>query len=118
MSVLAVSPQSEQAVVTSTLILWRSMGMVLGVALSSLVLQNALVHYLNAYVVGPDAEDVINKVRKSVQAIKHLDAVYREMVIDSYAEALRVTFMCSAVLTFAAIAITLPLKLPRLGERK
>jgi hypothetical protein len=58
MAVLAVSEQAEQAVVTSTLILWRSLGMVLGVASSSLVLQNALLYYLNEYVVGPDKERV------------------------------------------------------------
>jgi hypothetical protein len=58
MAVLAVSEQSEQAVVTSTLILWRSLGTVLGVAVSSLVLQNALVIYLEEMVTGPDRENV------------------------------------------------------------
>jgi len=58
MSVLAVSSQADQAVVTSTLILWRSMGNVLGVAISSLVLQNALLIFLEQKVIGPDKEDV------------------------------------------------------------
>jgi hypothetical protein len=58
MSVLAVSEQAEQAVVTSTLILWRSLGTVLGVATSSLVVQNALLAYLEKNVQGPDKEDV------------------------------------------------------------
>lgn len=58
MAVLAVSKQKEQAVVTSTLILWRSIGMVLGVATSSLVLQNALLINLEKLVTGPDKEDV------------------------------------------------------------
>jgi hypothetical protein len=58
MSVLAVSEQAEQAVVTSTLILWRSLGTVLGVAMSSLVVQNALLVYLEKNVVGPDKEVV------------------------------------------------------------
>jgi len=58
MAVLAVSEQSEQAVVTSTLILWRSLGMVMGVASSSLVMQNALLIYLNEKVIGPDKESV------------------------------------------------------------
>lgn len=57
-AVLAVSEQAEQAVVTSTLMLWRSMGMVLGVASSSLVLQNALRIYLEKMVIGPEKEDV------------------------------------------------------------
>lgn len=58
MAVLAVSEQSEQAVVTSTLILWRSLGMVMGVAASSLVMQNALLIYLNQKVIGPEKETV------------------------------------------------------------
>ncbi len=58
MAVLAVSEQAEQAVVTSTLILWRSLGMIMGVSASSLVLQNALLYYLNFYVIGPDKEHV------------------------------------------------------------
>lgn len=58
MAILAVSEQSEQAVVTSTLMLWRSIGTVIGVASSSLVLQNALVEYLDAFVSGPDKAEV------------------------------------------------------------
>jgi hypothetical protein len=58
MAVLAVSDQSEQAVVTSTLILWRSLGGVLGVATSSLVLQNALLFFLEETVNGPEKQDV------------------------------------------------------------
>lgn len=58
MAVLTVSEQSEQAVVTSTLILWRSLGGVLGVAISSLVLQNALLFFLDETVQGPEKDDV------------------------------------------------------------
>jgi hypothetical protein len=56
--ILSVSEQAEQAVVTSTLVLWRSLGMVMGVALSSLVLQNALVVYLQQMVDGDDKAKV------------------------------------------------------------
>ena len=63
MSILVVSEQKEQAVVSSTLILWRSLGMVLGVASSSLVVQNALVHYLDKFVVGPEKEEVSSTSR-------------------------------------------------------
>lgn len=58
-ALLAVSEQAEQAVVTSTLILWRSLGIVLGISLSSLIVQNALVVYLDEMVTGPDKYKVI-----------------------------------------------------------
>jgi len=72
MSVLAVSDQAEQAVVTSTLILWRSMGMVLGVAMSSLVLQNALFYYLRELVTGPDRDKV-----SSIPFVPHYSETYQ-----------------------------------------
>ncbi|PVH82120.1 MFS general substrate transporter [Cadophora sp. DSE1049] len=118
MTVLAVSKQADQAVVTSTLILWRSIGSVLGVATSSLVLQNALLIYLEKLVIGPDKEDVIQQVRKSVRAITDLEPMYREQVIDAYAASLRATFIMSAVLSVAAFCMVVPLKIPRLGQRK
>ena len=58
MSILSVSDQKDQAVVSSTLILFRSLGMVFGVACSSLVLQNALVYYLNKFVSGSEKDQV------------------------------------------------------------
>jgi MFS family permease len=46
LAVLSTSSQDDQAVMTSTLLLWRSLGIVMGVSFSSLLLQNALTVYL------------------------------------------------------------------------
>lgn len=73
MAVLAVSEQEEQAVVTSTLILWRSLGMVLGVASSSLVMQNALLWNLEALVKGPDKENVNTSLSSPCTPYKMLE---------------------------------------------
>ncbi|KAF7910550.1 hypothetical protein BELL_0078g00150 [Botrytis elliptica] len=118
MSVLAVSEQGEQAVVTTTLVLWRSMGQVLGVAVSSLIVQNSLVGFLNANVVGPDKEKVIEAVRSSVQAVAGLEPHYRDQVIDSYAEALKAAYVFALVVSILSFAITIGIKLPKLGFRK
>ncbi|POR37203.1 Multidrug resistance protein fnx1, partial [Tolypocladium paradoxum] len=118
MAILACSAQAEQAVVTSTLILWRSLGMVLGVAASSLVVQNALVHYLRLYVRGDDRDGVIARVRASVEAIAHLEQPYREQVVRSYEAALRLTFACCIVVAAVSVLLILPIKLPRLALRK
>ncbi|KAK1598218.1 major facilitator superfamily transporter [Colletotrichum navitas] len=118
MAVLAASDQREQAVVTSTLILWRSLGMVLGVASSSLVVQNALLGYLDKYVQGPEKDEVIRKVRESVESIVKLPELYREQVVMSYEAALRMTFLCCTVIAFLSVCLLVPIKLPRLGTRK
>ncbi|KAF7947514.1 hypothetical protein EAE96_008601 [Botrytis aclada] len=118
MSVLAVSEQGEQAVVTTTLVLWRSMGQVLGVAVSSLIVQNSLVGFLNVNVVGPDKEKVIEAVRSSVQAVAGLEPHYRDQVIDSYAQALKAAYIFALVVSILSFAITIGIKLPKLGFRK
>lgn len=140
MAVLAVSKTEEMAVVTGTLILWRSLGSVIGVAVSSLVVQNGLVRYLDYYVTGPDKYDVshflsynraslgerlvliyrqqiIAEVRRSVHAIADLDPVHKEEVIEAYAASLQVTFSMTVVLAIIMTFIIIPIKLPRLGKR-
>ncbi|KAH7068925.1 major facilitator superfamily domain-containing protein [Paraphoma chrysanthemicola] len=58
LAVLATSTQEDQAVMTSTLILWRSLGIVMGVSFSSLILQNALTAYLEQLVTGHRKDEV------------------------------------------------------------
>jgi predicted MFS family arabinose efflux permease len=77
-AILAVTHIQDMAVATSTLILFRSLGNVLGVAISSLVSQNALVYYLEKIVVGEERDAVIKEARRSVEAIVKLSPVYRE----------------------------------------
>ncbi|KAL7804641.1 MFS general substrate transporter [Trichoderma aethiopicum] len=118
MAILASSTQAEQAVVTSTLILWRCVGLVLGVATSSLVVQNALVHYLRVFVQGPEREDVVRRVRESVEAVAGLEEPYREMVVRSYEAALRLMFVLAAVLAGVSVLVVLPMRVPRLGAAR
>jgi MFS family permease len=58
LAVLATSTQEDQAVMTSTLILWRSLGIVMGVSLSSVILQNVLTAYLEQFVTGKHKDEV------------------------------------------------------------
>jgi MFS family permease len=69
LAVLATSSVEDQAVMQSTLMLWRNLGTVMGVAISSLVLQNTLSVYLDKYISGPHKEKIIQKVRTSVRAV-------------------------------------------------
>jgi hypothetical protein len=62
LTVLALTRVEEQAAMTSTLMLWRNLGTVMGVAISSLVLQNALLAYLERYVTGADKQEVSGMV--------------------------------------------------------
>ena len=124
MAILAESEQAEQAVVTSTLILWRSMGMVLGIAGSSLVVQNSLWEYLNLYVTDEAARDVggkdevIKRVRESVDTVTKLSGLVQEQVVRSYESSIRAAFLFCVLLGLVSLLLTLPIRLPRLGSRK
>lgn len=58
LAVLATSTQEDQAAMASTLVLWRSLGIVMGVSFSSLILQNALTAYLERLVTGQHKDKV------------------------------------------------------------
>jgi MFS family permease len=58
LAVLATSTQEDQAVMTTTLVLWRQLGIVMGVAVSSLIVQNALSLYLQQFVTGSEKAEV------------------------------------------------------------
>ncbi|KAI8632117.1 MFS general substrate transporter [Xylariaceae sp. FL1651] len=129
-AVLAASAQRDQAVVTSTLQLWRALGRVLGVACSSLVFQNALLGYLVAFVTPspPDGDgrgggeewkrEFIERVRSSVEAVAKLsDGRAKDQVIMSYEAACRVTFLVCLGVAAVSVLLILPTKLPRLGKK-
>lgn len=127
MAILAASEQREQAVVTSALILWRSMGMVLGVAGSSLVVQNTLWGFLNRWVTDEAARqggfvggktEVIEKVRENVEAVSKLRGLVLEQVVVSYEAAVRTTFLCCVAFAVVSGLLLAPVRLPRLGSRR
>ncbi|KAF8464171.1 major facilitator superfamily domain-containing protein [Kalaharituber pfeilii] len=121
MSMLAVSTQTDQAVATATLFLWRSLGCVLGVASGSLIVQNMLRIGLERYVDGSawgrsrdeDAE-VIEKVWKSVAALAELEERYRVQVQRAYEGALIGAFRWAVAAAVIGGAMVVAVKLPPL----
>ncbi|KAH0543458.1 hypothetical protein FGG08_002223 [Glutinoglossum americanum] len=139
MAMLVTSHQEDMAVAISTLMLWRSLGTVMGVAISSLIMQNTLLLFLTQFVTGPDREEVItwnrckdfgrtstdfwrcrqviSKARKSVEAITHLSKRYQGQVIDAYSASLQLAFISAIVTTAIAILLVLYIDIPRLSDR-
>jgi MFS family permease len=120
-AVLALNSQEDQAVATTTLGLVRSLGSILGVALSSWVLQNALPIYLNKYVTAPDTatkEHIIRTVRESIRSIRHLDPLHKKQVINAYASSLRATFIVAIAFATVSALLILPARLPRLQRQE
>ncbi|KAK4870416.1 hypothetical protein LT330_004764 [Penicillium expansum] len=134
--VLATSEKQDQAVATTTLGLWRSLGAVMGVAVSSWIFQNSLIYHLNNKVTGAEKNHIIALVRKSVDTIAHLDPIHRRegvfyffevptrfdlannnSVTTSYSAALQLTFLSAAFWGVIVLILMGRIRLPRLGRK-
>lgn len=116
-ALLAINPQDEQAVVSTTLGLLRSLGAILGVAVSSWVMQNSLLLFLQEYVTSSDPDKkawIIRTARESIRSIRDLDPKHKRQVIAAYAASLRATFLMSIIVSVICIVLIWPLKIPRL----
>ncbi|KAK8119683.1 Major facilitator superfamily [Apiospora kogelbergensis] len=119
LAVLAASGRDRQAVATSIMVLVRSVGQVVGIAASSLLLQSSLRHYLGQLVEeGPGRDEVIASVLSSIESISSLKPPYQMQVVGSYEKALRALFTGLAILAFISLLILCPTKIPKIGSRK
>jgi hypothetical protein len=102
-------------------------GTVLGVAGSSLIVQNSLWVYLDIFVTDGAAKDagflggkgeVIERVRESIGAIGKMRGLIQEQVVMSYEASIGAAFLFCIFPAIASLVMLLPIRLPRLGDRK
>lgn len=120
MSLLGITYHHEQAVVSSICFMWRSIGSVFGISLSSLLVQNGLVHYLDEYVTGEPAEkaEVIRRVRGSVTAVFRLDPVHQEEAIRAYESSLKLCFIFTLTTAIVVISLLVGIRMPNLKDKE
>lgn len=91
--------------------LFRGLGQVSGVAISSAMFQSLLNEELHARLAGPGSEELIEKVKHSSDIVRQLPPNLQEPVRESYASALRAVFIMAACCTFAAFLVRLPVSI-------
>lgn len=111
-SLLRTSPEDEHAVSMGAFLLWKKVACVVGVAISTLMVQNMLVHFLHKNVTGANREQIIHKIRKSVHSIRYMTPVHQDEIASSYHSALRLTFAFLVVFAVILVIIVIPIKLP------
>ncbi len=99
------SPQ-DQAVATACSYLFRSLGSVVGLSLSATVVQQSLRNQLQDKLnSGKDAEDIVKRVRESLDYIRTLDPDVREVVRQCYGSATRHGFgLMLGIVSFAMLS--------------
>ncbi|KAK9375762.1 major facilitator superfamily domain-containing protein [Lipomyces chichibuensis] len=106
-ALIAAVPQQFQAVTTSIQYGFRGTGSTLGVAIASSVFQNVLGSSLRQRVFGSDAEEVINGILKSVDAVKSLPPYLIPVVREAYLDASRAVFVLCCLLGVATAAMAM-----------
>lgn len=97
---------ADQAVATACSFLFRSLGAAVGVSLVGLVIDQVLSMRLRAALDPQDAEQILNKIKSSLDFIKHLRPEIRTVVRDCYSASFQSGFfMCSGFLAASALCV-------------
>ena len=103
---IANAAPEDQAIATACSYLFRSLGSVVGLSLSATVVQQILRNQLQDRLgSGMEADDIIRKVRRSLDYIKTLDPSLQTTVQESYGNATRTGFaFLMGLAAFAALS--------------
>ncbi|KAF8636888.1 hypothetical protein AX16_010944 [Volvariella volvacea WC 439] len=102
-------PESQMAVGTGFGQLFRGVGQVGGVAVSSAVFQSLLDSELRKRIRTPDAEELILRIRQSARLLEKLPLDLQRLARDAYAASLHTVFVMAACSTLLAYMIRLPI---------
>jgi MFS family permease len=114
-ALLAFLPKSAIAVGTGFTQLFRGIGQVSGVAISSAIFQDRLDHELHQRLSNLD-EDLISRIRHSSTLVASLPPEIQRAARDSYAASLKTVFIFATTCTFAAFVVRLPIPEQSLDE--
>ncbi|KAF9460915.1 major facilitator superfamily domain-containing protein [Collybia nuda] len=102
-------PESQMAVGTGFGQLFRGIGQVGGVAISSALFQAKLDTELRRRIHRPDAEELILKIRQSARLVNTLPLDLRKKAQESYAVSINAVFVFAACCTMLAYLVRVPI---------
>ncbi|KAI6017815.1 major facilitator superfamily domain-containing protein [Pisolithus microcarpus] len=109
-ALLAHLPDNLMAVGTGFGQVFRGLGQVSGVAVSSALFQSKLDSELRKRIYGPDATEIINSIRRSATLVASLPPDLQRAARDSYAGAIRDVFIFAACSTLMAYIVRLQVR--------
>jgi len=102
--------KEDMAVATGITYLFRTTGQVLGVSLSGAILQAVLLQKLRERIQGPGSSELIDAIRRTTEIIPHLEPSIQRVAVQSYADALRVVFICQIAINVLGFIACLPIQ--------
>lgn len=116
-ALLAHLPESAIAVGTGFAQVFRGMGQVGGVAISSALFQYKLDYELRSRIHGDGAAEIVNQIRHSTTLIGGLPPDLQRAARESYAISLRAVFILAGCSTLLAYLVRLPIPEKNLDSR-
>ncbi|KAJ7594557.1 MFS general substrate transporter [Mycena floridula] len=120
-SLIANAGPEDQAIATAVSYLFRSLGSVAGISVGSMLVQSTLRSSLREKLYGHqigDIDELVRRVRESLDYIKDLDPVTRGIVEASYEESIHLALWLSVGLAGCAVISSLFIKEKPLPARK
>lgn len=99
---IAAIPLEQQAVCTSVVYGFRTIGATVGVAIANAIFQNVLILRLEDRITGPGAEDIIRKVQDNVEEIALVPDELKQVVVECFLSAFHAVMYNTTFLSFCA----------------
>ncbi|TRM60766.1 hypothetical protein BD626DRAFT_503794 [Schizophyllum amplum] len=116
-SLIANAGPADQAIATAGSYLFRSLGQVTGLAIANTVLQNVLRKTLREKLHGQDVDEIVRRVRESLDYLEELGPEARGIVRYSYEHALNTAFWVMACSAGLALVTCLFIRETELGKK-
>lgn len=115
-AVIAAAGSKDQAVATAMTYLFRALGTVAGVGIGGALVQGQLRRELAKRLTGDDNDEIVRKVRESLEFIGTLPEGTREIVRACYKDAVRISFTFAVALAVCAVVSAAFVKERKLGR--
>ena len=115
-ALIANADPKDQAIATACSYLFRSLGSAIGLSISSTVVQQSLRTQLREKLSGDQADEIVERVRQSLEYIIELDPATRELVRLCYQKATNAAFGLAVVLVCGSLVSSFYIKEKKLSK--
>ncbi|KAH9850934.1 MFS general substrate transporter [Lenzites betulinus] len=114
-SLIANAGPEDQAIATAVSYLFRSLGSVIGLSVGTTLTQDFLRKSLRARLTGGDVDEIVRKVRESLEYLEQLAPAVRAQVVLAYQDGLQAAFWFTFALAAATVLVAFYIREKPLG---
>ncbi|KAJ3001802.1 hypothetical protein NUW54_g6202 [Trametes sanguinea] len=105
-SLIANAGPEDQAIATAVSYLFRSLGSVVGLSVGTTLTQDFLRQSLHRRLSGANVDEIVKRVRESLEYLEQLKPAVREQVVRAYQDGLQAAFWFTVSLTALTVVIS------------